>query len=281
LSLSAELRPFETEIISNFKVFSPISGGGKSRPRKGVWIRQHLLDVGEDYVGGMWKKWTKFVGDARKQNAEIEFGTYDSFRTYVYLLKKHGMIVPTRRERAKSPDAGFFRQFYRLNTRRLEDPTWLNPYATYPSWRKWQRKGFPRPKRKPRALHRRKYPPPPGLIPAVPVPPSPRISPVNLDRIWNAARAFLRQNKYAITREELEEIMPDWPSYLEELNLKTGQPIYRTFKEKVGFVIHEAVEIETVSLIRRELYDPRKAPEAVRRRGQEKADAMEKKWLRS
>lgn len=270
------LRSFETEIISNFKVFSPVGGGGKSRPRKGVWVKQHLLDVEEDYVGSMWKRWTKFVGEARTKGAAIEFGTYDSFRTYVYLLKKNGLVVPTRRERAKSTYATFFRQFYRLNNSKLDDSRWLNPYREYASWRKWQRKGFPRPKKKPRAL-RRKHPPPPELVSLIrPA----RLTSEDLDRIWTAAQAYLRQNKYAITRKELEEILPDWPSILEDTDPETGQPVYKTFKQKVGFIIHEAVEIEVVSLIKGQLYDPRRAPEAVRARAHEKAENMEKRWLR-
>lgn len=273
------LRPFEFEIIDNFKVFSPVEGGGKSRPRKGVWIKQHLLDVREDYVQSMWRSWQKFAGEARTKDAAIEFGTYDSFRTYIYLLKKHGLVIPGKRERAKSTQRTFFRRFYRLNNSKLDDPRWRNPYREYASWRKWQQKGFPRPKKAPRKLGRpRKVKPPPGLVPPPLVPA--HLTAADLDRIWRVAQAYLRENKYAITREEFEEILPDWPSYLEDTDPKTGELIYKTFRQKVGFVIHEAVEIEVVSLIKGQVYDPRKAPEAVRARAQEKAGAMQKRWLR-
>jgi hypothetical protein len=147
----------------------------------------------------------------------------------------------------------------------------------YISWRKWHKKGFPRPKAKPRAP-RRKHPPPPELVPLIrPA----RLTGEDLARVWTAAQAYLRQNRYSITREEFEEILPDWPSILEKVDPKTGRLVYKTFKQKVGFIIHEAVEIEVVSLIKGKIYDPQKAPEPVWRRAHEKAVDLEKKWMKS
>jgi len=255
------LRPFEEEIIANFKTFDPTIGGGKSRPRKGVWIKQHLLDVGEDYIYAMWKRWEVFILQAHERKAEIESGTYTAFRVYIFLLKKYGLITPTKRERAKTTSRLFFRQYYRVNIRLLEDPRWLNPYAEYPSWKRWKRKGFPRPKKKPRV----------PKIPAVVPPPFPWISSEEVNRIWTEAEHFLREHRYTITRADLEEILPDW-------SIEAAG--YPTFKERVGYVIHEAVEIEEVSLVARRLIDPRLAPEPVALKAHEIAEKRQKEYLR-
>lgn len=259
--LEVTLRPFESEIIENFKTFSITAGGGKSRPRKGVWIKGHLLDIGGDgdFVYSMWQKWADFVLVAHGMDAKLEVGTYTSFRTYVYLLKKYGLVIPGKRERAKTTTVRFQRQYYKVNPMRLEDPLWRNPYSRYPGWKKWKRKGFPRPKRKPK-------------VPKPAIPFYPYLPAAELNRIWNTAERFLSAHRYTITRKDLEDINPTWV-----LQVAT----YPTFKERVGYVIHEAVEIEEVSLVARRLIDPRLAPEPVAARAREKADRMEKEWLRS
>jgi len=136
------LRPFELKIISDFKTFSPVVGGGQAIPRKGVWIRGHLIVVYEDYVYSMFKSWLRFVAEAWRRDARIKPGTYTSFKTYTWLLTKYGLIIPTRRERGKSPR--FLRQYYTYNPALLDDPRWENPYGEYESWRRERDKGFPR-----------------------------------------------------------------------------------------------------------------------------------------
>lgn len=256
----APLRDFEEEIISRFKTFDPLVGGGKSQPRKGSWVKGHLLDVGEDYIYSMWQRWGLFVRRAVEMDAHIEVGTYTALRTYIFLLKRYGLIIPTKRERAKTTSRLFFRQYYRVDLRRLEDPRWLNPYKPYPSWMKWKLKGFPRPKKKPR---------PPKLPPGVP--PPLWLSLEELDRIWVEAESFLREHRYTITREDLEQIIPDWG---------VEAAGYKTFKERVAYVIHEAVEIEEVSLVARRLIDPRLAPEPVALKAHEIAEKRQKEYLR-
>jgi len=156
LSLSEYvLRPFEERIIADFKMFDPTYGGGKARPRKGVWIRGHLLDVKEDYIYRMWKRWLLFVITARQLGATIELGSYQSFRTYIYLLKKHRLVIPTRRERAKSTARQFYRTYYTVNRELLNHPLWENPYSAYESWRRVKERGFPRPKPKGRGRRKR------------------------------------------------------------------------------------------------------------------------------
>jgi len=260
MEVAVALRPFEEEIIDRFKTFDPTVGGGKSIPRKGTWIRGHLLDVGEDFIYSMWGRWSLFVGAALERDARIEEGTYTAFRTYVFLLKKYGLVVPTKRERAKTTSRLFFRQYYSVNTRRLEDPRWLNPYGEYLSWKMWKAKGFPRPKKKPRVPRI-----PPGL------PPYPWLSSEEIDRIWVEAERFLREHDYTITRADLEQIIPGW-------SIEAAG--YLTFKERVGYVIHEAVEIEEVAEIARRLIDPRLAPEPVALKAHEIAEKRQKEYLR-
>ena len=259
--MEVALRPFEEEIIDRFKTFDMTVGGGKSRPRKGVWIKQHLQDVGEDFIYDMWERWLAFVNIAHTREALIERGTYTALRTYIYLLKKYGLIIPTKRERAKTTNPQFFRQYYRVNTRLLEDPRWRNPYRPYPSWQKvWKSpKGFPRPKKKPKPLY------PPG------VPPLFFISAEELDRIWAEAFRFLREHRYTITRKDLESIIPDWG---------VEAAGYKTYRERVAYVIHEAVEVEEVSTVAMRLIDPRLAPEPVAIKAHQIAEKLEREYLR-
>jgi len=260
MEVEVVLRPFEEEIVNNFKVFSWERGGGKAIPRKGIWIKQHLLDVKEDFIYGMWQRWSAFISIAHEMKAEIELGTYAAFRTYVYLLKKYGLIIPTRRERAKTTSPEFFRQYYRVNTRLLRDPRWLNPYKPFSSWTRQYEKGFPRPKKKPRI----------PKVPAVP-PPVAWLTPEEQNRVWRRAESFLREHGYTLTREQLEEIIPDWSAEAWE---------YKTFKERVAYVIHEAVEIEEVSRVARRLVSPREVPETIRMRAGEIAERLEREYKR-
>lgn len=136
------LRPFEKDIIKNFKTFSPTEGGGRSRSRKGVWIRGHLLDVGKDYVYGMWKTWKKFTEAARHEHAKIDGGSYSAFKTYIWLLKKLGLITLVD----VSPGKGYYfkRHYYAVVPGKVKSKIWLNPYKQYPSWRKWEKRKFGR-----------------------------------------------------------------------------------------------------------------------------------------
>ncbi len=259
--LEHALRPFEQRIIADFKSFSVQQGGGKSRPRKGVWIKGHLSEVGENYVYAMWQEWRRFAITARFQQANLELGTYGSFRVYVYLLRKYGLVVPGKRERAKTTARQFQRQYYQLNRRKLTDPRWLNPFKPFPSWNAQKLRGFPRPKKKPRRVRPPMFPLPPRAL-----------SPAQMNRIWNTAEVFLREHGYTITREEFESIIPAWD--LEAVD-------YKTLKERVGYVIHEAVEIEEVRKMAGRLVSPREVPEPVASRAHEIATRLDQEWLTS
>ena len=77
------LRPFERDIVGEIRA-SPkrVGGGGRSIPRKGVWIRGHLQDVGRDYPYSMYRIWKRFLEGA---GLNIKAGTYQQFRTYICL----------------------------------------------------------------------------------------------------------------------------------------------------------------------------------------------------
>ena len=89
------LRPFEREIIERFRFFGKqpdlLTG---ERGWKGVWIRGHLRDRRRDWVYAMWDYWRMFTESAERLGAKIKPGTYQSFRTYLYTLKKLGLVRP-------------------------------------------------------------------------------------------------------------------------------------------------------------------------------------------
>ena len=254
-----------------------------------TFIRDHLQTTKGDYCYHVWKLFSAYL-------TNIQFETppkYDSFKRYWWILSNLGLIEPIGPP--QKGKRGLPIQLYRIKPGMAESPKWRNPQAeldilrgrlwldpatkrkipvTRLGARRYRRRVLKLPPRKPGRP--RKVKPPPGLVPT----PSARLTAEEQNRIWRVAQAYLRENRYSITREEFESVFPNWPSYLEELDPATKEPVYETFRQKAGFIIHEAVEIEVVSLIKGVIYDPQKAPEPVRERAHEKAVDMEKKWLR-
>jgi len=114
------LRSFEVDILNRFKTWGLL----RTSP-KGEWIRGHLLDVGEDYPYRMWKLYSKFC-EVLGQDP----GTYQNFKTYIYLLKRLGLIYPVRRE---VTNRGFPKTFYAVVPSKELDPAWTRPLQTlYP-----------------------------------------------------------------------------------------------------------------------------------------------------
>ena len=254
------------------------------------FIRTRLRVTKGDYCYRTWKEFSSYLVEQVSEKPP----KFTSFARYWWILKELGLIEPFGKP--KPSKRGRPAVFYRVVAGMESSPKWKNPQAEFdiikgrlfldPSTkekvpksrlgaRRYRRRVLGLPPRKPGRP--RKVKPPPELIPEI-YPPKP--TPEDLNRIWTVAESFLRENGYSITRTELEEIIPDWPSYFEDVDPETGEPIYKTFKQKVGFVIHEAVEIEVVSLRKGELYDPQKAPEVIRDVAHRKAVDMEKKWLR-
>ena len=116
------MRTFEREIVREIRTPPRrVGAGGRSKPRKGVWIRGHLLEQGQDYPYHMHKLWKRFLEGA---GLNIKPGTYQQFRTYIYALKRLGLI-----HRAGPPSRSeFSRNYYALNPEKINSPKWKNPY---------------------------------------------------------------------------------------------------------------------------------------------------------
>lgn len=127
-------RDFEEDIILYFYA------AGKRTPRTGLWIRGHLLDVGEDYPYRMWKFYNQFCLYARKRGAFLPTVSYVSFVRYIHLLKDLGLIEKVREEPSKKK--GIMRSYYKVVEANLRSHYWINPYSVYESWRRWKEKGF-------------------------------------------------------------------------------------------------------------------------------------------
>jgi len=123
------LRPFELEIIKGIRTRPEGPGpGGRSVSRKGVWIRGHLQDVGRDYPYSMWKLWKSFLEEA---GLNIEAGRYQAFRTYIYILRKLGLI-----RRVGSSPSIFGKRYYELDPEKINSPSWKNPFKAYSTIKK-------------------------------------------------------------------------------------------------------------------------------------------------
>lgn len=124
----AILEDFEREIVVSFKAF----GTHRTSP-KGEWIRGLLkAHPPGDYPYSMWKKWKFFCEQAAKLEAEIRPGTYQTFRTYIHLLKQQGLI----RYYAKGVETptGRTTNWYEIVPERQDDPAWRRPFQTkYPN----------------------------------------------------------------------------------------------------------------------------------------------------
>lgn len=116
------LRPFEEEIVRGIRRNPEEPGAaGRSIPRKGVWIRGHLQEVGRDYPYRMWKLWREFLEEA---GLKIKAGKYAGFRNYVYVLRRLGLI-----HRAGGEPSFWGKRYYALNPDRIDSPLWRNPFA--------------------------------------------------------------------------------------------------------------------------------------------------------
>ena len=127
-------RPFEEEIVEKFKApkqFGVGGIGGRSAPRKGPWIRGYLETVEEDYLLNIFYKWKDFTTRANTfKETKLEPGTYQEFKTFFWLLEKHGLVKFTRQEPALK--RGYIpKHFYKLVDQQKDNPLWLNPHSTY------------------------------------------------------------------------------------------------------------------------------------------------------
>lgn len=121
------LEPFEKDIITRFASF-----GLYTASPKGEWIRGYLkTHPPGDYPYSMWKKWKFFCEQAERVEAKIHPGTYQTFRTYIHLLKQLGLIRCYARG-VKTP-TGRLSSWYTIVPERQHDPAWRHPFQTkYP-----------------------------------------------------------------------------------------------------------------------------------------------------
>ena len=89
----------------------------------GLAIRQYLRQVGEGCSNDFCRAYRK----VKKKTS------YGGVRRYFYILKKLGLIEPTRREWGRGPIP---KQLYRIVPGTEEDPRWTAPQvALYPATR--------------------------------------------------------------------------------------------------------------------------------------------------
>ncbi len=213
----------------------------------GIFIRDYLREHKQGYAQEIWRSLKK------KRGKGIYTGSYQSFRVnYIYVLKKLGLIMPVKRERAPRPE-WFPRTYYSIVPSREEDPAWRHPQIALDP-----RRGGPTYRRKYAKARKKKLLPKP-------------LSPEELDRIWRAASAFLKEHDYVLTREQFETVRPEWTS-------EAG--FYATFEEKVGYVVRRASEIEYVSRMARRLITPEEAPEPFATEARKLGKIFEKEWLK-
>jgi len=140
------MRRFELDIALRYRAAAKI----RASP-KGEWIRNHLLEVGEDYPYRMWKRFRAFAEEAKEElGVKIRTGTYQSFMRYIRLLKDLNLIIPIRRTPSQRP-ALKPRVIYTINPEKIEDPAWTHPYqALYPTTQtSYRRKhGLPIPRKR-------------------------------------------------------------------------------------------------------------------------------------
>jgi len=108
-------------------------------PPKAEWIRQHLLEKGRegDFTYHMWKNYVTFYEAAKKLGVRIRPGPYTGFRTFMYVLRKHGLIEFVR----EAPIRAYFdRRYYRIVPAKIKDPRWRRPIQTAYPITDWKRK---------------------------------------------------------------------------------------------------------------------------------------------
>lgn len=129
------LRPFENEILRRFSTYgtAPDMLTGR-RGWKGIWIRGHLGDRRQDYPYGIYRRWVSFCNQAKEAETVIKPGTYQSFRTYFYVLRRLGLVTLYTRRPKPSGEPGSGRHIYVLTPGTEADPRWESPLQElYPS----------------------------------------------------------------------------------------------------------------------------------------------------
>lgn len=155
------MQPFEEEIVREFHPPTGeapgLYGKGTMKPRLGLWIRGHLLDVGEDYPYGMWKQWNDLCNTANSIGVMIPTNNYTQFVIYMSLLQSAGLIEVVREKPYRmedDPEKRIRIKYYSTIQENIDSDLWNNPRKGSPSYKVW--KDIPQEKREQYYKSRRK-----------------------------------------------------------------------------------------------------------------------------
>lgn len=125
-TLWLSLPEYQREILDRVKHHWVTAGGVK-----GIFIRGLLLERGEATPSEIWREWESFCEKAHRMGVPIRKGTIHSLRTYLYNLKRAGLIIQAGEVK---PIKGRFPQpIYIPNLERIGSRLWNNPLkALYP-----------------------------------------------------------------------------------------------------------------------------------------------------
>ena len=93
----------------------------------GLWIRDHLAEVKEDFIQSMSTAYRKEMRQSKKV-----VGSYHQFCKMIYVLESLGLIEFVREEEA-SRDWLKPRKYYRIKPGKEKSVKWQNPQKHYVS----------------------------------------------------------------------------------------------------------------------------------------------------
>lgn len=89
----------------------------------GEWVKNHLNEVGEDYVLNMFNQMKQHFKNL-KPGKVYSVGNYQTFRTYIWMLKELKLITIVREEGSDKPHP---KRYYALNQDKINESAWNNP----------------------------------------------------------------------------------------------------------------------------------------------------------
>ena len=118
-----ELTECERDIYVRFTTGGKAPWGASP---KGEWIRCYLMERGPASIYDMWKAYQRFASILG-----IRPGTYNNFKTYIWILKRLGLVRVVRR--APGSRGGFRKAYYAIVPGMEFSPLWRRPVQTlYP-----------------------------------------------------------------------------------------------------------------------------------------------------
>lgn len=108
------LHEFELDIAARFAAMGTMGASPKAE-----WVRGYLMKFGRGSPYRMWREWREFA-----ELIGARPGTYASFATYMWILKRLGLVRVVRRERGAR---GFARAYYAIAPGMEGSPLWRRP----------------------------------------------------------------------------------------------------------------------------------------------------------